>query len=99
MLFATQDPFKRQSLEELLEQDRRWKAVALLSDAYDERGKGDDSVRVMYVTFVHNIPNTNSGIADVYWKALGMKTIVLSDTFSKPQRLLQQIEQPNIFPL
>ncbi len=99
MLFATQDPFKRQSLEELLEQDRRWKAVALLSDAYDEWGKGDDSVRVMYVTFVHNIPNTNSGIADVYWKALGMKTIVLSDTFSKPQRLLQQIEQPNIFPL
>lgn len=60
------------SLDEQLEQDQRWKALALLSEAYDEWGKGDDSVVVMYVSFVDSIPNANLGIVNLYWKALGL---------------------------
>lgn len=54
------------SLDKQLKQDQRWKALALLSEAYDEWGKGDDSVEVMYVSFVDSIPNANFGIANLY---------------------------------
>ena len=39
------------NLDQQLEQDRRWKALTLLSDAYDEWGKGDKSAEEMYVFF------------------------------------------------
>ena len=37
------------TLDQQLEQDQHWKALALLSEAYDEWGRGDDAVGVMYV--------------------------------------------------
>lgn len=53
-------------LDQQLAQDRRWKALVLLFDAYDEWGKGDDSVEAMHVPFVDSTPNANFGIADLY---------------------------------
>ena len=53
-----------------LEQDRRWKALALLCDAYDEWGFGKESEVKMLVFSVHSTTQCLFAKANLYWEKL-----------------------------